>query len=221
MGLIRDVRPPAPKDLAEELGQDGIRKLLSLMCDAYHDLRTAGCITASMQEPAITEEWSVQIQVRWRQQSNISLVPVLEKRDTHKAKRRGRAPTIDFCFRDRMFNERESYFGAECKLLDEGSTKHLKAYLDENEGIGRYLTGKYAARTGAGAMVGYVRTGDPKVVASELTEALKKLDGKPTLAKSPSLLQFDDLYESTHERTDGVSPFQCFHVLFGFHCDAA
>ena len=219
MALTRKVRSLASQDLAKELGQDGIRRILRLMSDAYHGLRARGIITASMQEDEITEEWVVDIKLRWRQEPNIQLVPIQQKRDAHKAKRRGKPPTIDFCFRDRLFPE--SYFGAECKLLDEGSNTYMKAYLDEKEGIGRYLSGRYAARTGAGAMVGYVRTGDPKTVARDLALAIKEMGGKPELETSPPLPDFDDLYESTHKRTDGVSPFRCFHMLLGFYCEAA
>ena len=219
MSVTRNVPPPALNDLAMELGQDGIRRILRLMSDAYHGLRARGIITATMQEDEITEEWVVDIKLRWRQEPNIQLVPIQQKRDAYKAKRRGKAPTIDFCFRDRLFPE--SYFGAECKLLDEGSNTYLKAYLDEEEGIGRYLSGKYAASTGAGAMIGYVRTGDPKAVARELAPGIKALHGAPEFKASQPLPDFDDLYESTHKRTDGVSPFQCFHMLLGFYCDAA
>ena len=142
-----------------------------------------------------------------------------QKQDRAKAGSRGGPPTIDFCFRD-VFR-REAYFGAECKLLDEGSSKHLRDYLDDRKGIGRFLRGKYASRVGAGAMVGYVRQGDCNVVAKDLARGISRLEGKPRLSKPKPLPRFDQLYESEHKRRSDVSPFVCYHLLFAFDCSAA
>lgn len=219
MGLAKQDRPRVPRDLAAELGQQGIRRLLLLMVDSYLDLRDSGRVTATMPEDAITEEWAVHIGLRWRREPDIAVVPVHQKQDEEKAKERGRRPTIDFCFRDQLFSE--SYFGAECKLLDEGNADHMRAYLDDSKGIGRFLSCKYAAHTGAGAMVGYVRTGDSAAVAREISGKIRELKGRPTLKKADLLARFDHLYESVHSRECGVSPFRCSHLLLAFGCAAA
>jgi hypothetical protein len=205
-----------PDDLAKRLGSQGVRKLLTLLAKAYQDLYDRQYVKADSSEDSITEEWFVDIQKRWRSDGAFGLVPIHQKQDTGKARPRGRPPTIDFCFRDTFFPE--SYLGAECKLLDEKSGRHLTAYLDDSEGIGRFINGKYAAHTSVGAMVGYVRRGDCCVVADDVGLAMRRLDGSPVLNKSRPLPQFDHLYESEHVRCAGISPFLCYHLLFAFNC---
>lgn len=207
---------PIPGDLAKRLGGQGIRRLLTLMTTAYQDLYDRQWVKADSPEDGITEEWFVHIQNRWRSDGAFGLVPIHQKPDIGSAKSRGRPPTIDFCFRDEFFPE--SYFGAECKLLDEACAKHLRAYLDDTNGIGRFIKGKYAARTGAGAMVGYVRRGDCDVVAKDVACAMRELDDSPMLRQSPPLPEFDPIYESEHRRSVGVSPFLCHHLLLAFNC---
>jgi hypothetical protein len=209
-------RPSVPSDLAKRLGSQGIRALLTLLVSAYQDLHDRQWVKADSPEDRITEEWFVHILKRWRSDSACHLIPIPQKADPQRAKLRGRPPTIDFCFRDEFFPE--SYFGAECKLLDQGCREHLTAYLDDREGIGRFITGKYATNTGAGAMVGYVRRGDPHAIANDVASAMKRMDGSPALKESRTLPAADYVYESTHQRTTGISPFLCYHLLFAFNC---
>ena len=218
MGLIGHRGTPVPPDLARQLGPAGIRKLLGILAGAYRDLYARRHVRADSSEDSISEEWCVHILLRWKGKDVFGLVPMPQKQDTQKAKRRGRPPTVDFCFRAAFCGE--AYFGAECKLLDEGDADHLRAYLDvrKEEGIGRFLSGKYASHTGAGAMVGYVRRGDCDVVAKELAKGIRRVKGRPRLVKSQPLPDFDQLYESTHQRRSCVSPFVCFHLLFAFDC---
>ena len=194
-------------------------RLLSLLCTAYRDLHARRIVRATSSEDTITEEWFVHICLRWRQADCFGLVPVQQKQDKTRAKPVGRPPTIDFCFRD-VFS-RESYFGVECKLLDEGNHGHLKAYLDDSEGMGRFLSGKYAASTSAGSMVGYVRRGACSVVARELAKGVVGLKERPKLEKSSLIPDFGQLYQSKHDRSFGQSPFLCFHLLLAFESAAA
>lgn len=205
-----------PIDIAKCLGEQGIRHLLMLLTNAYHNLYARKWVKADSSEDSITEEWFIHIQGRWSSNRAFGLVPIHQKQDKEKAKSRGRAPTIDFCFRHQFFPQ--SYFGAECKLLDQGSRKHLDAYLNDKEGIGRFVNGRYAAHTSAGAMVGYVRCGDCDEVVKNVAYGLKQLNGNPELMKSRPLPAFDHLYESEHRRNFGVSPFLCYHLLFAFNC---
>ena len=207
-----------PKDIAEELGLAGIARLLQLMVDAYRDLKARKCIAADSSEDSITEEWFVHIQQRWRNEPAIALVPVHQKADATEAKSRGRHPTVDFCFRDSY--EARSYFGVECKLLDEGNTRHLGDYLDDTRGIGRFLRRRYAAYAGAGAMAGYVRIGSPNHVAEILKTALANVTDKVILARSGLLPGAPHLYESRHrrDRARAVAAFLCYHLLLAFEC---
>jgi len=216
MGIANYVRPNVPPDVVKKLGAAGLTNLLQLMADSYRDLKEMGFVQADSRENTITEEWLVQISARCQQKPTSSYVPIQQKEDSTKAKSRGNPPTVDFCFRHRFDNR--VYFGAECKLLDEGSKKYLEAYLSEKEGIGRFLDGRYSSHSGAGAMVGYVRSGSCAKVAESLEIAIQKLAGTPKLNKSQVLSNFDQLYESLHTRECPINEFRCFHLLFGFDC---
>jgi len=216
MGLTEQILTPVPENIAQKLGRAGLEKLLSLLYYAYQDLLTKRIIQADSHEDSITEEWFICIQLRWKREPELSLIPIPQKPDRTMAKKQGRPPTIDFCFRSE-YSDRV-YFGTECKLLDEHCKEHLDAYLDNEDGIGRFLNGKYAFYAGAGAMVGYVRQGNPNEVAKQLAKMLVNLEGKPELKKSVIVPQSDQLYETKHNRRVGVSPFSCFHLLFAFNC---
>ena len=216
MEITDDRFASVPRDLAKQLGYQGVRKLLTLLTDAYRDLYAKRCVCADSSEDSITEEWFVHIVKRWRPENTFGLIPIPQKEDTGRAKPRGRPPTIDFCFRDEFFPQ--SYFGVECKLLDQECATHLNNYLDNKEGIGRFLSGKYSAHTGTGSMVGYVRRGDCNVVAKAVAFGVKQLVSNTGFKKSHPLPDFEQLYESEHDRQIGVSPFLCYHLFFAFNC---
>lgn len=200
-------------DLARELGQAGLSSILTLMCKAYVDLLNSRFVHKSTSEDEITEEWFVKIQYLYKD-SNLSIIPVHQKQDLIKGRPGKRSPTIDFCFRDRFFSE--SYFGTECKLLDEGNKKHATAYVSNN-GIGRFLDGRYSSKSSAGAMVGYVRVGNPEKVAKEMAKRISLLSDKRYMRKKRMVKNFKHIYESRHKRTSGVSPFQIYHLFCGFN----
>lgn len=216
---LADLSPslPAP-DLAKKLGPAGIRTLLNLMCEAYLDLLESGLVKNNASEGFITEEWFIKIILRWKNSPTIALIPIHQKEDPTKGKKGKRSPTIDFCFRHVFF--KESYFGAECKLLDERNREHLSRYMSNDKGIGRFLDGRYASNSSAGAMVGYVRVGDPKVVARDVAECVSTMMDNPAMKKAEPLEKFEDIYESHHNRSYGFSPFQIFHLFFPFNSAA-
>jgi len=214
MGLADQVRPSVPKDIVKELGPAGVACLLQIMADAYLDLKARRWVRMDSSEDSITEEWYVYVLERWKQTPAISCFPIHQKQDTTRAKTRGRPPTVDFCFRDCF--DACSYFGAECKLLDGGNETHLAAYLDRRKGIGRLLDGRYSAASSAGAMVGYVRTGECETVAASLKQAMTMLEETPSLQRSALLSRLYHLYESRHNRPSPLRKFLCYHFLLGF-----
>ena len=185
------------------------------MCDAYFDLLKSEFVRHNTPEDDITEQWFVHITLRWQNASHVAIavVPIQQKRDSTKGKKGKIPPTIDFCFRDRHFPQ--SYFGAECKLMDERCKEHLGGYVGKN-GMGRFLDGRYASQSSAGAMIGYVRVGDPEMVAQDVAKCVSSLPGKPRMKKARPLRHFEDIYDSHHERAYGISPFCIFHLFYAF-----
>lgn len=203
---------PAP-DLAKILGHRGLITLIELMCEAYFDLIGSDFVKADTPENDITEEWYVKIVLKYQKRPHLAVVSVHQKADPTTGRKGKLSPTIDFCFRDQFFPQ--SYFGSECKLMDEGNSRHLTEYVNEN-GIGRFLDGRYSSNCSAGAMVGYVRVGDPVMVANGVAKRILTLPGRPKMIKAEPVKACQDIYDSSHERSSGISPFKIFHLFFAF-----
>ncbi len=206
-------RPRPTDDFLEILGPGGIRILLELMRDAYFELRQRNVITLDMSENDITEEWSILVKQKWRSsQVPYSITPKDEKEDKSLASKRGKPPSIDFCFRGDW--DKQAYFGAECKLIEADNTTLCHHYI--TNGVERYLVGKYHPKCPQGTMVGYVRQTRCVDVAQEIRVRLQSLAGNPTLDKTDWLLPFEEYYRSFHKRQPDNSPFTIHHLLFQF-----
>jgi len=161
-----------PKDLAEELGADGIRTILIIICEAYKILLILGKVESAMNETRITEELFIELQavMRTGEYRNLSLYPIHEKSHDRNGKGRGKTPTIDFCFRDRWVRDR--YFGAECKLLKENYKTLYDDYVAG--GVCRYLTGKYSENCSIGSMIGYITSGNTGEIINITNPCIKE-----------------------------------------------
>ncbi len=201
-----------PRDLAKELGPDGIMTLLSRICEAYENLYASGRVVCTMSEPEITEELVFELLDVWFDKGPRSLKPIHEKsHGKRKNGKKGKTPTIDFCFRTWDSN---SYFGAECKLLEENNSKRYNLYVDE--GVNRYLSGKYGEKCSAGSMIGYIIIGNTAGIINNVKIRVDKLSNISNMKKSDSINGFTEHYKSVHERGVGNTPFHVHHLFFSF-----
>jgi len=207
---------PLPSDdLSKILVPSGIKILLELIRDAYFELVQMRKIDLSMTENQITEEWYVCLQFIWPQSAayHLKLAPIHQKEDESDRKsRRGSPPTIDFCFRAQW--NRQAYFGAECKLIEANDKTLCDRYIEN--GVNRYIDGRYGQKFSKGAMLGYVRQTKCSDVAAEIRNRINRLAGSPQLVQTDKLLPFEDHYISKHSRLKGLSPFTVHHLLFLF-----
>ncbi len=165
-----------PKDLAESLGPSGIKLILEIAWEAYHELRDVQGYKAdsTVHENSITENWAVFFTRKWFQHDravSMSITPLHQFEDdtlSESKNKGGMKPTIDFGLRESFPNNR--YFGIECKRLAENDNKKLRYYM--KEGIERYVTGKYGATCSEDAIMAYVVGGNIQNVISEVREAL-------------------------------------------------
>lgn len=200
-------------DLAARIGPDGITRLLEIVCDAYDMLCKNNTIKKEMSEDDITEELFKEIVIIWCESSTTnSIVPINQKSDKTFSKDVGKPPTIDFCFRDRYV--RESFFGFECKLLAEGDVRLYREYIQN--GLYRYIQGKYCARSSAGSLIGYVTSGSISVVVQDVKIRVDKKNILSAMALAPSISTFKEHYTSTHTREKGLSSFCVHHLFFRF-----
>ena len=203
-----------PDDLAEELGSDGIRTILIIICEAYKILLIIGKVKSEMNETRITEELFIELQavMRTAEYRNHSLYPIHEKSHDRNGKGRGKTPTIDFCFRDRWVRDR--YFGAECKLLKENYKTLYDDYVAG--GVCRYLTWKYSENCSIGLMIGYITSGNTGEIISEVKNRVDKTYNVSKMEKSDTINGFTGHYTSVHEREVGNTPFHIHHLFFSF-----
>lgn len=199
-----------PKDLAEELGSDGIRTIIKIICDAYIKLRNSGVVTPDMSEPEITEELYYELLGVWANKT--SLRPIHEKSHGRRETGPGKTPTIDFCFRARF--PPNSYFGTECKLLKENDNGRYKDYVAG--GVCRYLTGKYSESCSIGSMIGYITSGNTGDIITEVKNRVDKVYNVSKMQKSDPINSFNEHYKSAHNREVDFSIFHIHHLFFSF-----
>lgn len=203
-------------DLAVRIGQDGITKLLETVCDAYDMLRKHNTIKKEMSEDEITEELFKEILIIWRESSiPMTIVPINQKSDYTFSKDRGKPPTIDFCFRDRYV--REAFFGFECKILAEGDSRLYREYIEN--GLYRYLHGKYCAKGSAGSLIGYINSGSISIVIRDVKMRVNKENILSAMALAHSILAFKEHYISIHTREKRLPSFCVHHLFFRFTVD--
>lgn len=101
----------------------------------------------------------------------------------------------------------ESFLSVECKRLDSGSTLANK-YV--NEGMGRFISGKYCLENNCSFMVGFIIQGNNKDVVEKID---KYIENKYTKSDKLNLLEKELHYFSQHKRQKGHSPFRIHHLL--------
>lgn len=203
----------SPFDLAKQIGEDGIKRLLEIVCEAYEVLCRNHVIQVTMSEDEITEELFIEVEVVWRK-SNIpdTIIPYHEKIDRANAKDIGKPPTIDFCFRHRWV--KETYLGFECKRLAEGNNHLYKEYIEN--GLWRYLQGKYCAHGSTGSLIGYVISGGLAIIEQNVKARVDKERALKAMTEAFPVHAFKEHYVSMHLRERGLSPFCVHHLFFLF-----
>lgn len=208
--------PTVPKDLANELGPEGLREILEILWLSYHDMiKAAYTIEEGQVEDEITEDWFGFIQQRWFGKNRATVIklrlyPITQRTDKTMAKPRGQAPKIDFCFRTWRPDDR--YFGVECKNLIEGDTYLNKRYIDT--GVGNYVSGRYGATSAENALVGYVLEGDLPKIIKTLGEKIKEMGGTKDFTRDISFI--DPHYLSRHIRISDGKEIKIDHLFFDF-----
>lgn len=195
---------PMPVDLAKKLGKNGVIEVLSVLWAGYYALRADDIISSEMDENEITEEWYLRINEIWHKENralrvSVKLAPVLQHGDKALAKSVGQPPTIDFCFR--TWETKDEYFGVECKNLYESDQSYIKRYVET--GVGNYISGRYGSRSSVSSVAGYLLSGTPDIIISELRKEISSVS--PRLNLTRELLTSDEQYKSMHVRKiDGI-----------------
>jgi len=202
-----------PSDLAGQIGEQGVSNLLGIVCDAYQRLNQKHNIRQEMSEDDITEELYIEVEWVWSKSGITETIrPMPQKRDKTFAKPRGRPPTIDFCFRDTWVGE--AFFGFECKLLAEGDKRLYNEYVEN--GLYRYLSGRYCAHGSAGSLVGYVKFGNLSTIIEDVKAKVDAERILKDMAIASPIGEFKEHYVSVHSRETPLPSFCVHHLFFSF-----
>lgn len=200
-------------DIVNELGPDGINRLIEWMWLAYRDVNDQCAVTSAYNENSITKKWAEFLTRRWGMDNTsikVKVIPLHQVEDENKKKGTGLCPTIDFCFIG--WNMNDSYFGAECKLLKANDPKRYNLYV--TEGVYRFLDGRYSSKSTESAMVAYVV--DENIVDTT-GEIDQRINGTNPLKSFSRDYSWDEPhYKSTHSRNN-LSPIVLHHLFFDFN----
>jgi hypothetical protein len=201
------------QDFASQLGPSGIKKLFSLMYEAYTRTKASGKIVSNMTEPEITEELYTELIGVCIENGDSSIRPIHEKAHKKIKKSPGRTPTIDLCFRDEW--DSESYLGFECKKLENNDKSRLDDYI--KGGICRFLTGAYSKKCSIGSMIGYIIDENIEKIASEIKSRVDNTSCNQKMERTTIINGHSEQYKSGHSRIIDKSPFVIFHLFFSFN----
>jgi len=208
---IEPTRLGSPDQLASEIGSNSDKCLLEVVIYAYIELRKTSNIDKTWPEDRITRELCVQIQI-YIEKNQIKAIPIHQYPIFLNKKRRGRPPTIDFVFRKGF--EESHYFGFECKLLDDNIPNSVQEYVDE--GVNRFLSGKYSHGQKAGGMVGYLIKCKRLKCVKAVDKQMKHITGSNhNLTKKALVKGFNGLYMSKHKQIN-LKIFELYHIFMNF-----
>jgi hypothetical protein len=200
------------EDIVQLLGPTGVNLLLQIMWMGYYGICNKG-IKKDYDENRITEEWVVEINEIWpefRRAFKLRLSPINQKPDSYKKHVKGLSPTIDFVFRSYDIND--IYFGAECKLLKDGSNVRREKYV--SEGLVRYVDNRYSQKASESSMVGYIVNDSIEDSIKIINKTIAEFNTKSILSRSN--LFYEPHYLSKHDREDN-SVITLHHLFFNFN----
>lgn len=111
--------------------------------------------------------------------------------------------------------DEELYLAYECKWLEKQSQEStlIKRYLGD-DGIGRFLSGKYASNMPVGFMVGYVASGNLPQATSRIHQIMQR-NGMPSHFDSRRIQPLQ-AFTTEHERYCSSLAIRITHIFLPF-----
>jgi hypothetical protein len=202
----------SPKEIASEIGLCTDIQLLQVVILAYKTLHDKMKVDKGWPEDKITLELCVRIS-RQMQENGTNAIPIHQYPVFPKKIRSGRPPTIDFVFR-KGYRE-SSYLAFECKIVDDENDSSIQQYI--NQGVMRFLTGKYAKNETTGGMIAYLINREITKCVIKINEQIKRnMSDSNCLVKSSIILDFEGIYQSNHMKNPPNSRFLIYHLFLTF-----
>jgi hypothetical protein len=201
----------SPVKLSSIIGPVTDLQLLKVVIIAYKALSEEKKVKEDWQEDKITRELLFRIQVHV-QKNGVNAFPTHQYPLFLKTPKKGRPPTIDFVFR-KGYDE-SPYFGFECKIVDDRKSSSVRDYIDE--GMKRFLSGKYAAAEKLGGMIAYLLNREVETCVLKINELIKKEMGSTaSLTRFAIDVDFNEIFRSIHARSN--IDFTLYHIFMTFY----
>lgn len=112
--------------------------------------------------------------------------------------------------------DEDEYYAFECKRLDGNSALNSK-YV--NEGICRFIGGKYSSKVPLSGMIGFVQKGDVISIIEDINAKIASnsaINSIALLEEYPVTENFGGSYYSCHNRNSSMPPIDIYHLMFDF-----
>lgn len=134
-----------------------------------------------------------------------------------------RAVRIDIKLWGSWHNYHRIYFAWEAKRIGDKRIDARCSTLNSeyvNEGIYRFIDNQYSVDVDSAGMLGYVLAGEVPNIVSDINETMIRLQKRPLsssdqLRESSPIADFEDVYESQHDRADNA-PIELHHLFLKF-----
>lgn len=116
--------------------------------------------------------------------------------------------------------EEQRHYTIECKRLDGYSDKN-RSYIEE--GIFRFIKGKYSSKMNIAGMIGFVEPSKKQFKTDKITSIIKDINEKleknfnridEMLEKSVIIEDFSNSYKSLHKRDKNLGTIDITHLIF-------
>jgi hypothetical protein len=195
-------------EIASEWSGDFSNRLIQHVFDGYKLLMERDLLESSAQEREITQLLCIRIQQRVTGYEPYVLVHEPYEKETQLTPS-AQPPTPDFAF---VSTYKPKFVWAfEAKPLS--NEADLKAYLDDlrNE----FLTGRYSPFSKEGAMVGYLRSGNPEKVLLNIASKLGCII-RPGIVIPPAAHGKSEHVKSVPKGKSWPHTFCCHHLILPF-----
>lgn len=207
--------PTSYGELAIRLPLDIIATVLDITMVGWSYVLSSGTVSISSTEPEIAghlgREMTLEKNRRPRLKKQIRIEEEVGTRSSPMSNKPEGRIDIKIIY---SFDEAE-YFGMECKRVTSKNKRLAKKYVDD--GVMRFVTGKYSPGHDWAAIVGFVIDGDGngyvKLIHDYLTQKCQETCMEEDWAVDTSFGSISDLYGTSHRQYSRSFLFRLLHLF--------
>ncbi len=162
---------------------------------------------------AVNRENEITEKIVWHLKNNTAISNLYQKRSIDVLLRPKEQVKIDEKYEPdiKFVLGTRIWFNVEAKRIYEKERWSPSGYVSEEDGIGRFLNGKYSRMEKEGGMLGYIQRGNLSSIIQEIKERINGIQCE----YSEELTEVSNCYLSIHVR-EGNTPIKIYHLFFYF-----